>query len=140
MAAIEWVDPLMAAGNWVPELVRIAGGEPLFAAAGQHSPWLEWEALVAADPDVIIMMPCGYQIPQTLADLGPLVGRSGWGDLGAVRRGRVFVADGHHFFNRPGPRLVDSARIVAAVLRDDAPAEGLGWQRLPGGLLTAERA
>ena len=130
VAAIEWIDPLMAAGNWVPELISIAGGEPLFAAAGQHSPWLEWEALVAADPDIIVMMPCGYQIPQTLGDLAPLVGREGWRDLSAVRAGRVFAADGHHFFNRPGPRLVESARIIAEVLDEDAGDEGAGWRRL----------
>lgn len=131
VAAIEWIDPLMAAGNWVPELIQLVGGEPLFAAAGQHSPWLEWETLVAADPDVIVMMPCGYQIPQTLGNLAPLVGRPGWRDLSAVRSGRVFVADGHHFFNRPGPRLVESAEIIAGCI--DAPADrdgGAGWMRL----------
>ncbi|QXQ05974.1 cobalamin-binding protein [Sphingosinicellaceae bacterium] len=131
VAAIEWIDPLMAAGNWVPELIRIAGGEALFAAPGQHSPWLEWDALVAADPDVIVMMPCGYQIPQTLADLAPLTGRDGWQDLSAVRNGRVFVADGHHFFNRPGPRLVESAQIIAETLGDGGAGEGSGWLRLP---------
>jgi iron complex transport system substrate-binding protein len=137
VAAIEWIDPLMAAGNWVPELIAIAGGEPLFAAAGQHSPWLEWDALVAADPDVIVVMPCGYQIPQTLNDLAPLVGRDGWCDLSAVRGGRVFVADGHHFFNRPGPRLVESARIIAEVIDDDAGMEGRGWRRLATALARA---
>jgi iron complex transport system substrate-binding protein len=130
VAAIEWIDPLMAAGNWVPELITIAGGDPLFATAGQHSPWLEWDTLAAADPDVIVMMPCGYQIPQTLNDLAPLLGRPGWGDLSAVRNGRVFVADGHHFFNRPGPRLVESAEIIAACIDADGGNEGAGWMRL----------
>ena len=132
VAAIEWIDPLMAAGNWVPELIRMAGGDALFATPGQHSSWLEWDALVAADPDVIIMMPCGYQIPQTLADLAPLTGRDGWRELSAVRNGRVFVADGHHFFNRPGPRLVESAQIIAEAL-DSRPGDagrGYGWIRL----------
>jgi iron complex transport system substrate-binding protein len=135
VAAIEWIEPLMAAGNWVPELIQIAGGEPLFAAPGQHSPWLEWDALVAADPDVIVMMPCGYQIPQTLGDLAPLVGRPGWQDLSAVRQRRVFVADGHHYFNRPGPRLVESARIIAeTIAAGDAASAGDGWLRLEGAL------
>lgn len=116
VAAIEWIEPLMAAGNWVPELVTAAGGAPLFAAAGQHSPWLDWDELFAADPDYIVAMPCGYQLPQTLADLGPLVGRDGWSDLPAVRAGRVFAADGHHYFNRPGPRLVESAEIIAGII------------------------
>ncbi len=130
VAAIEWIDPLMAAGNWVPELIEAAGGTPLFAAAGQHSPWLEWDALVAADPDVIVLMPCGYQIPQTLGDLAPLTGRAGWQDLAAVRHGRVFAADGHHYFNRPGPRLVESARILADAIADAPGERGDGWLRL----------
>lgn len=116
VAAIEWIEPLMAAGNWVPELVEMAGGVPLFATAGQHSPWLDWADLFAADPDYIIAMPCGYQLPQTLADLDPLVKQEGWADLSAVRAGRVFAADGHHFFNRPGPRLVESAEIIAGII------------------------
>lgn len=130
VAAIEWIEPLMAAGNWVPELITAAGGTPLFAAAGQHSPWLDWEALVAADPDVIVLMPCGFQIPETLANLAPLTEREGWRDLSAVRSRRVFIADGHHYFNRPGPRLVESARIVADVLDDPDADRSDGWQRL----------
>lgn len=131
VAAIEWIDPLMAAGNWVPELIDIAGGTALFATPGQHSPWLDWEALVAADPDVIVMMPCGYQIGQTMGDLAPLVEREGWSRLSAVREGRVFVADGHHYFNRPGPRLVESAEIIAETLSGLAGQhEGRGWRRL----------
>jgi iron complex transport system substrate-binding protein len=116
VAAIEWIEPLMAAGNWVPELIEIAGGKPLFATTGQHSPWLDWADLNAADPDYIVAMPCGYQLPQTLADLDPLVKHMGWSNLSAVRAGRVFAADGHHFFNRPGPRLVESAEILASIL------------------------
>jgi iron complex transport system substrate-binding protein len=116
VAAIEWIDPLMAAGNWVPELIDAAGGEALFAAPGQHSPWLDWEALVAADPDAIILMPCGYRIGQTLGEMATLRARPGWRDLSAVRTGRVFAVDGHHYFNRPGPRLVQSAEIVAEIL------------------------
>lgn len=116
VAAIEWIEPLMAAGNWVPELIDAAGGEALFATPGQHSPWLEWDALAAADPDVIILMPCGYRIGQTLAERASLQAKPGWRDLSAVRAGRVFAVDGHHYFNRPGPRLVESAEIVAEIL------------------------
>lgn len=136
VAAIEWIEPLMAAGNWVPELIDIAGGRPLFAAPGQHSPWLDWEALVAADPDIIVTMPCGYQIPQTMGDLAPLVGRDGWRDLSAVRRSNVFVADGHHFFNRPGPRLVESAAIIFEVIEAAGSRRhsGPGWRRLDAAL------
>ena len=132
VAAIEWIEPLMAAGNWVPELITIAGGEPLFATAGQHSPWLEWQALVDADPDFIIMMPCGYQIPQCAAETHFLSARPEWTALSAVRNDRVFMADGHHFFNRPGPRLVESAMIIAEILdpTNRSRETGTGWVRL----------
>jgi len=132
VAAIEWFDPLMAAGNWVPELIQIAGGEPLYVTPGQHSPWLEWDVLVESDPDVIVLMPCGYQIPQSRADIEAMVGDPRWSRIGAVRRGNVYIADGHHFFNRPGPRLVESAEILAEIF--DAWAgtpmqDGMGWER-----------
>lgn len=133
IGCVEWIEPLMAAGNWVPELVEAAGGEPLFAAAGQHSPWLDWAELRAADPDIIILMPCGYKIGHSLGEVGPMLNHPEWNMLSAVRSGRVFVADGRHFFNRPGPRLVESAEIIAAII--DAPAsangsEEQGWVRL----------
>lgn len=121
VAAVEWIDPLMAAGNWIPELVDAAGGRPLFLDRGAHSSWLSFDALVEEDPDFIILMPCGYTISQSLADLRPLTERAGWRDLRAVRNHRVFICDGHHFFNRPGPRLVESANMIAEIL--DAPSE-----------------
>jgi iron complex transport system substrate-binding protein len=131
VAAIEWFDPLMGAGNWMPELVEIAGGTPLLAMAGQHSPLLDWSALVEADPDLIVLMPCGYQIPQSLADIDAIVGEPRWQELSAVAKGDVFVADGHHFFNRPGPRLVKSAQILLEINRAwlDGGNGGEGWIR-----------
>jgi iron complex transport system substrate-binding protein len=134
VAAIEWIDPLMAGGNWMPELIEIAGGTSLFAAPGEHSPWLDWEALLAADPDVVLLLPCGFRIDQSLADLPLLAARPGWADLSAVRRGRVFVIDGHHYFNRPGPRLVESAEMIAEILHPDSfdfGHQGVGWIRCP---------
>ena len=107
-----------------------AGGTSLFAQAGQHSPWLEWEALIAADPDVILLLPCGFTIAQSLADLHLLTARPGWAGLNAVRAGRVFVIDGHHYFNRPGPRLVESAEMIAEILNPglfDFGHKGVGW-------------
>jgi len=132
IAAIEWIDPLMAAGNWVPELVEIAGGRPLFAAPGQHSPWLEPEALFQAEPDIIVLMPCGFRIEQSLAEIETLASQPRWCALKAVQKDRVFVADGHHFFNRPGPRLVESAEILADIVQACATdkKEGLGWRRV----------
>lgn len=133
VAAIEWIDPLMAGGNWMPELIEAAGGESLFATPGQHSPWLDWSALAAADPDVILLLPCGFTIAQSLADLPLLRARPEWAGLSAVRRGQVYVIDGHHYFNRPGPRLVESAEMIAEILHPDLFAfghEGTGWVRL----------
>lgn len=133
VAAIEWIDPLMAGGNWMPELIEAAGGDSLFATPGQHSPWLDWAALAAADPDVILLLPCGFTIAQSLADLPLLTARPEWNGLSAVRAGQVFVIDGHHYFNRPGPRLVESAEMIAEILHPglfDFGHEGTGWVRL----------
>jgi iron complex transport system substrate-binding protein len=117
VAAIEWLSPLMAAGNWIPELIELAGGIPAFGKTGEHSPWLEWSDFLAADPDVIVLMPCGFTPEQTEADLHFLTEREGWSSLRAVRSGRVAIADGNQYFNRPGPRIVDSAEILAAIVR-----------------------
>jgi iron complex transport system substrate-binding protein len=113
VAAIEWLSPLMAAGNWVPELIEMAGGVSVFGEAGKHSPWLDWSDLVAADPDMIVLMPCGFSIEKTRADLHFLTERDGWWSLRAVRNGRVVITDGNQYFNRPGPRIVESAEILA---------------------------
>lgn len=116
VAMLEWLDPLMAAGNWTPELVEIAGGENLFGEVGTHSPWLAWDDLIAADPDVIVLAPCGFDIDRTRQDLPILEAHPGWANLRAVRDGRVYLADGNAYFNRSGPRLVESAEILARFL------------------------
>lgn len=130
VAAIEWLGPLMAGGNWMPELIEIAGGRSLFAKPGEHSDWLEWTNLIAANPDVILLLPCGFKIAHTIADLGLLTENPAWSSLRAVNDRRVYVIDGHHFFNRPGPRLVESAEIVAEILHPHHFAfghQGKGW-------------
>ncbi len=132
VACIEWIDPLRAAGNWVPELIAQAGGISLFGIAGRHSPWMTLDDLVAADPDAILVLPCGFDIPRTQAELAPLAAQPAWRGLRAVRDGRIFICDGNQYFNRPGPRLVDSLEILADILH---PAEfrfgheGAGWIR-----------
>jgi len=113
IACIEWIDPLMAAGNWVPELVELAGGINLFGKAGKHSPWMTWDELEERDPDVIVVMPCGFDLPRTKVEMAVLTNRSGWGALKAVRSGRVWAADGNAYFNRPGPRLVEALEMLA---------------------------
>lgn len=119
VACIEWIDPLMAAGNWVPELVELAGGINLFGVAGKHSPWMEWENLVKQDPDIILVMPCGFSIERTLSEMHLLKEKQDWNKLKAVIEKKVFVLDGNQYFNRPGPRLVDSLKILAEIFHPD---------------------
>jgi iron complex transport system substrate-binding protein len=131
VACIEWVDPLMAAGNWVPELVALAGGEDRFGTAGRHAPAMTWEKLRDTDPEVIVVMPCGLDLERTRQETATLAVRPGWPELWAVRSGRVYVADGNQFFNRPGPRLVESLEILTEVLHPEAfnfGHRGTGWQ------------
>ncbi len=134
VACIEWIEPLMAAGNWVPELVVLAGGVNLFGEAGKHSPWMTWEALRHADPDVIVVMPCGFDIPRTLEELPALTRNPEWCSLHAVKQGRVYVTDGNQYFNRPGPRLVESLEILAELFHPetfDFDHKGSGWVPVP---------
>jgi iron complex transport system substrate-binding protein len=143
IACLEWIDPLMSAGNWVPELVEIAGGKNLLGTAGRHSPWLNWEELTACDPDLIAVMPCGFDIARTRQEMSVLAGDPRWQTLRAVREGRVFLTDGNQFFNRPGPRLLESARILAEILHPDAfsnSLEGSGWITLDHSCRDAEAA
>lgn len=131
VVCLEWFEPLMVAGNWVPELVKIAGGRDVLGKAGEHSPWIEWEAVRRADPDVMILMPCGFDLARTVAESAHLRTLPGWNELKAVRSGRVFAVDGNSHFNRPGPRLVESAEILVDLLRSDRSSfHPEGWRRL----------
>jgi iron complex transport system substrate-binding protein len=131
VACIEWIEPLMAAGNWVPELVQLAGGTSLFGTPGQHSPWISWEDLIAADPEVIVIMPCGYDLAVTRREAQTLTHHAGWSALKAVRQGHVYLVDGNQYFNRPGPRLVESLEILAEIFHPEVFGTGhrrLGWE------------
>jgi iron complex transport system substrate-binding protein len=133
VACIEWIDPLMSAGNWMPELVEMAGGVNLFGSAGQHSPWLLWDDLWAFNPDVILLLPCGLDLATTRQEMPHLVCQPGWESLRVVREGRVYLTDGSQYFNRPGPRLADSLEILAEILHPDLfhfGYEGTAWERL----------
>lgn len=132
VAYIEWVDPLMAGGNWMPELVLLAGGDPLFVDPGEHSPILGWETIREADPDVIFISPCGYDLERTRRDLELVKERPGWKDLRAVREGRVFYADANAYLTRPGPRVVESLRILCEVLHPEVfppTLRGVAWEK-----------
>ena len=135
IGCIEWIDPLMAAGNWVPELVERAGGVDVLGKAGEHSGGLSIEALAAADPDVIAVMPCGWDIERASREMPPLAAHPVWPRLSAVRNGRVFMTDGNQYFNRPGPRVVESAEILADILHPehcDFGHRGRGWTHWTG--------
>ena len=119
VACIEWIDPLMAAGNWVPTLVELAGGKNLFGEAGKHSPWMDFETLKSKDPDVIVVMPCGYNISKTIQEMKVLTDHLEWDSLSAVKEGRVYLTDGNQYFNRPGPRIIDSLEILIEILHED---------------------
>ncbi len=128
VACIEWIEPLMAAGNWTPELVKIAGGINLFGEEGKHSPWMEWQDLAAARPEVVIVMPCGFGLERTRDDLHWITDRPEF-----PGPAQWFLADGNHYFNRPGPRVVECVRILAEILHPQVfkpRLEGVAWQRL----------
>ena len=131
VACIEWVEPLMAAGNWTPELITMAGGVNLFGEAGRHSPWMTWEELAAADPDVIVIAPCGFDLGRTTEELHWMTERPGWSSLRAVRNARVYIADGNQYFNRPGPRVVETLEALVEMLHPDLCAprlRGHAWR------------
>jgi iron complex transport system substrate-binding protein len=116
VSIIEWLDPPMAAGNWVPELVALAGGHDLLGTAGAHSHWITWDDVIAADPDVVILVPCGFTLDRVVAEAESPAIRNRLKMLRAFRAGRVYAVDGHHLFNRPGPRLVDSLEVLAEIV------------------------
>ena len=130
IACVEWTDPLMIAANWVPNLVDCAGGINLFSEPGKHSGYYSIEDLLTAEPEVIAVMPCGFDIDRCLREMEPLTSDPRWNDLPAVKNGRVYVTDGNQYFNRPGPRVVESAEILAECLQPDLfdfGHQGEGW-------------
>lgn len=120
VACIEWTEPLMFAGNWIPELIERAGGQCRLAKAGEHSPYGEWSALVGDDPEVLIISPCGFDLERTWQEVPALAERPDWTAISAVRQGRVVVVDGNAQFNRPGPRLVETLEILGHLLHPEA--------------------
>jgi iron complex transport system substrate-binding protein len=119
VAAIEWIDPLMAAGNWVPELIEMAGGMNLFGEAGKHSPWMKYKDLIEKDPRTIIIMPCGYNIQKSIIEIDSLIKQKGWKEINAVQNDKVYITDGNQFFNRPGPRIIESLEILIEIFHND---------------------
>jgi iron complex transport system substrate-binding protein len=128
---LEWIDPPFSSGHWTPELIALAGGRPLLGTAGERSHTLAWDAVRAADPEVLLIACCGFDVARTRQDLPILARQPGFAALTAVRAGRVYVTDGNAYFSRPGPRLVDSLEILAHAIAPDV-------HPLPHGLPRAE--
>jgi iron complex transport system substrate-binding protein len=119
---LEWVDPLFGSGHWTPELVQLAGGQALLGSPRQPARLIAWEEVVAAAPDVIVVMACGFSLERSLQEMLLLETRPAWAELPAVRAGDVYVVDGNAYFSRPGPRLVDSVEIMTGLLHPDLVA------------------
>ena len=116
---LEWLDPVMVGGMWMPELVELAGGRPLVTSPGQHAPTLDIDELAALEPDVVLLKPCGFDLARSLEErelIDDLLTRTDWP---ATREGRVYLADGNAYFNRPGPRIVDSLELLAACMHPE---------------------
>jgi iron complex transport system substrate-binding protein len=132
VACLEWLDPPMLAGNWGPELVELAGGIQPLTQAGAHSTYTDWPSIIAGTPQAIVVCPCGFDLERSAAEARSLNRVPGWTELGAVREGRVYALDGNTYFNRPGPRLIDTLELLAHLLHPEVcapPANGL-WRRV----------
>ncbi|MDQ2051106.1 cobalamin-binding protein [Natronolimnohabitans sp. A-GB9] len=119
VAIFDWTDPVMVAGHWTAELVAWTGGEYGLADVGERSRPREWDEIRAYDPELVVVAPCGFGLEQTAANATDLTEREGWEELTAVQEGRVWAMDGHHYLNRPGPRLVDTLEALAPIVQPD---------------------
>ena len=124
VGCIEWLDPPFSAGHWVPEMVRIAGGEEAFSGPGDPSVRLAWEEVFDAAPDAIILMPCGFDARRAVREARALPELSGWDELPAVREGRVWAVDANSYFSRPAPRLVEGVELLARLLHPEVFPDG----------------
>ena len=116
---LEWLNPPMASGHWVPEMVACAGGREVLGRAGQPSRYVTWEEIASAAPEVVVLMPCGFPIERTRREVSLLTAQPAWSALPAVRTGRVYLVDGPAYFNRSGPRLIDGIELLAGLFHPD---------------------
>jgi len=116
VACVEWLSPMMIAGNWTPEIVEIAGGVPVLTQSGKHSSYVNFEDILQTNPDILVIMPCGFSIQRTLQEINLLIDLPGWSDLKAVQNQKIFIVDGNQYFNRSGPRITDSIEIMAEII------------------------
>lgn len=132
VACIEWIEPLMVAGNWTPELLLLAGADDVLGAPAAHAGAIPFERLAEVDPDVIWVTPCGFDLARTRAEMAALACNAVWPGLRAVRDGNVFLGDGNALFNRPGPRVAETLECLAEAMHPNAfrfGHEGTGWER-----------
>ena len=120
MVGLEWLDPPFATGHWVPEQVRRAGGWDLLGREGEASVRTTWEAVREVDPEMLVLMPCGFHLGETVAEWERTPKPDFWRELEAVRRGQVFAVDGSAYFSRPGPRVIDGIGLLAEIFDPDA--------------------
>ncbi len=135
VVCLEWTEPPMVAANWMPDVLEAAGGRCGLTQAGQHSRYADWVEIVEFDPEVIVVMPCGLKLERAVEESRGLAKRAGWEGLRAVRDRRVFAVDGNAYFNRSGPRIVDSVEMLGGIVHpglfpDHARAYGFAYQRL----------
>jgi iron complex transport system substrate-binding protein len=119
VVCLEWTDPPFPMGNWGPELVELAGGDCVLGSPGAHSAAARWDQVLAADPELLVVAPCGFGLARAEQELPALAERPGWRALRAVRDGRVYVADGNLYFNRSGPMVFDTVGLLAEMLHPD---------------------
>ena len=131
VACIEWIDPLMIAGNWIPEMVEIAGGKNILGKSGNDSHWIKFKDILNQDPEIIIFLPCGFNIKKTKEELKNFLKKNdNWETLKSFKNKKIFIADGNQFFNRPGPRLLESLEIFAEIIHPNIfkfNHKGNGW-------------
>src|SRR6266850_411984 len=127
VVCLEWFEPLYVAGHWVPELVTLAGGFDPLGRKGEPSFKIEWQSVLDAKPDVILLMPCGFDVRRAVKESTPLRKLNGWNDLPAVKTGNVYALNGSAYFSRPGPRLINGLKILARIIRP----EQAGWSAAP---------
>jgi iron complex transport system substrate-binding protein len=130
VACLEWLDPIYSAGHWVPEMVAIAAGEDVLARPAERSSRIDWNTIANRAPEILIIMPCGFDCDRARQEAGLLRSQTGWESIPAVRANRVFAVDGHSYFNRPGPRLIDGLEILAHIIHPGIFPENPGPRAL----------
>lgn len=136
VVCLEWLDPLIAGGHWVPELIELGGGTDPLGRAGEAGPHLTWSQLVEVAPEVLLLQPCGFRLEQTLREVPAVAARPEWRQLPAVQNGRVYAVDGNAYLNRPGPRILESAELLAGLIQPGFAAHRIppgSWVRIDDG-------